>query len=100
MAMSYAADQDAVTFVGAPAGTWVVTRLDAVSGEPLPLVSGLDIVRNAGVPPDAAWSLRGISGHARYVERREKSMLDAASPPLGRPEATRAALIPIRKSNA
>src|SRR6185295_17505754 len=46
----------------------------------------------------AAWALRGISGHARYVERREKTQLDAVSPPLGRPEATRAALIPIRKS--
>ena len=34
----------------------------------------------------------------RYVERAEKTQLDAVSPPLGRPEATRAALIPIRKS--
>jgi Chlorite dismutase len=98
--VSYSADQDAVTFVGAPVGAWMVTRLDAVVGEPLPHVSRLDIVRNAGPPAGAAWSLRGVSGHARYVLRREKTMLDAASPPLGRPEAMRAALIPIRKSSA
>jgi chlorite dismutase len=36
----------------------------------------------------------------RYVTRKEKAALDAVSPPLGRPEATRAALIPIRKSQA
>jgi hypothetical protein len=34
------------------------------------------------------------------VEAREKAALDAVSPPLGRPEATRGALIPIRKSAA
>jgi chlorite dismutase len=39
-----------------------------------------------------------VAGHARYVERGEKGPLDTASPPLGRAEATRAALIPIRKS--
>src|SRR5439155_935775 len=39
-------------------------------------------------------------GHARYVERDEKGPLDAASPPLDRTEATRAALIPIKKSAA
>lgn len=49
---------------------------------------------------DGVWNLRGISGHARYVERLEKTALDAASPSLARPEATRAALIPIRKSAA
>jgi hypothetical protein len=98
--VSYAAEQDAVTFVGASVGTWTLTRLDAVIGDGVPHASRVEIVRDAGVPPGASWSLRGVSGHARYVERREKTMLDAASPPLGRPEATRAALIPIRKSSA
>ena len=46
------------------------------------------------------WRLAGVAGHVRYVERREKTALDAASPPLGRREASRAALIPIRKSAA
>jgi len=34
------------------------------------------------------------------VERREKEQLDPVSPALGRPEATLAAFIPIRKSAA
>jgi chlorite dismutase len=51
--------------------------------------------------PDAAvWALRGVAGHARYVQAAEKVTLDAISPPLGRPEAARAALIPIRKTAA
>jgi len=98
--VSYAADQDVVTFAGAIHGAWVITRLEAVIGNGLPNASRLDLVRDAGARGDVAWSLRGVSGHARYVERREKTMLDAASPPLGRPEATCAALIPIRKSSA
>jgi chlorite dismutase len=44
--------------------------------------------------------LRGVAGHVRYTERPEKTALDAVSPPLGRPEATRASLIPIRKNPA
>jgi chlorite dismutase len=51
-------------------------------------------------PEDAAWSLRGVSGHVRYVEHEEKQRLAAVTPALGRPECTLAALIPIRKSEA
>src|SRR4029079_13110465 len=49
---------------------------------------------------DAGWLLRGVTSHARYVERAEKTALAAVTPPLDRPDATRAALIPIRKSAA
>ncbi|MDB5503739.1 MAG: chlorite dismutase, partial [Tardiphaga sp.] len=38
--------------------------------------------------------------HVRYVERSEKTALVAVQAGLGRPEATMAALIPIRKSAA
>jgi len=96
--MSYGADQDAAWFAGGDEGAWQITRLAAVVGEPLAAVPRVAIVR--GPQPAATWMLRGVSGHARYVERREKSTLDAVSPPLGRPDATRAALIPIRKSAA
>jgi chlorite dismutase len=95
-ARMYGPEQDAVTFLGGDTGMWVVERLDAVVGEALPEVARLAIAR--GAAPDATWALRGVSGHARYVERREKTQLDAVALPLGRPEATRAALIPIRKS--
>jgi chlorite dismutase len=46
----------------------------------------------------AAWILRGVSGHARYVNRDEKEALERVQPTLGRPDADCAALIPIRKS--
>jgi hypothetical protein len=51
-------------------------------------------------PPAAgcAWELRGVVSHQRYVERTEGEALRGAQAGLGRPEATRAALIPIRKS--
>jgi chlorite dismutase len=49
-------------------------------------------------PSNATWALLGVVGHERYVEGSEHEELAARSPNLGRPEATRAALIPIRKS--
>lgn len=97
--MTYGTQQDAVTFVGGADGAWTALRIDAVRGEGLHAVERLAIVRDAQ-PPAGVWTLRGVSGHARYVERREKAVLDASSPPLGRAECTRAALIPIRKSAA
>jgi hypothetical protein len=44
------------------------------------------------------WQLRGVISNARYATATELKQLAAVSPPLGRPEATLAALIPIRKS--
>jgi hypothetical protein len=51
-------------------------------------------------PAGAAWVLRGAAGHGRYTTRAELTALAAVQPPLGRPEATCAALIPVRKSEA
>jgi len=44
------------------------------------------------------WTLRGVTSNERYVNRAEQKALLERQPPLGRPEATAAALIPIRKS--
>src|SRR5258706_8516415 len=93
----YGSEQDPATFAGGASGAWVVDRIDAVVGATLPHVARLAIVRGAA-PHAATWALRGVAGHARYIERREKTALDAVSPALDRVEATRAALIPIRKS--
>jgi hypothetical protein len=71
-----------------------------VAGEGLALAGRLDIREGVSAEAAGAWALRGVAGHVRYVERREKETFDPVSPPLGRPEATRAALIPIRKSPA
>ena len=44
--------------------------------------------------------LRGVTGHQRYTFRNERDALTAREEGLGRPGATRAALIPITKSQA
>jgi hypothetical protein len=69
-----------------------------VVGAALPDVARLRVV--SGETPDeaGAWTLRGLTSHERYVTRAEKGRLVAVQPVIGRPEATAAALIPIRKS--
>jgi chlorite dismutase len=44
--------------------------------------------------------LRGVTSNERYATRPEKQLLVATQASVGRPEATRAALIPIRKNAA
>src|SRR5689334_19472633 len=90
----------ATAFVGGASGTWRIDRIVAVVGEPVPAAARLAIQPAAAPVVDATWLLRGVTGHARYVERAEKDALAAVTPPLDRPEATCAALIPIRKSAA
>jgi chlorite dismutase len=90
-------------FAGGSTGPWRVLSLAALKGEPLGAVTHLTIYDEplgTGVSVEHAnWLLRGVRSHLRYVERSEKTRLDELSPPLGRPEATRAALLPIRKSS-
>jgi chlorite dismutase len=82
------------------AGSWWVTSINTVVGDPLADVGRLDIV--TGVVPEvsdhAKWVLRGLISNERYVTRAEKDQLAARQPVLGRPHATCAALIPIRKT--
>jgi chlorite dismutase len=89
------------SFVGGDAGPWTVVRSTAIVGEALAPAARLDIV--AGARADgagAAWVLRGVVSNERYVTRAEKDALARVQPPLGRPDARRAALIPIKKSAA
>jgi hypothetical protein len=90
----------AFNFVGGSAGIWQVERIDPVVGESLESVPAVSIVEGDVVALAAGdrWSLRGVTSHERYVTRREHDLLVAAQPRIGRREATRAALIPIRKS--
>src|SRR5438093_6442185 len=90
-----------VTFAGGSDGEWRVESLAAVRGEGLPDASHLAVIEGpADTPATAAWVLRGVTSNERYVNRAEREQLLAKQPPLGRAEATRAALIPIRKSDA
>lgn len=98
-------------FVAGPSGPWTIERQTTIAGEPLPTAPRLDIIHSPapsspapqaapGAAPGSAWSLRGFTSNGRYTSRAEQARLEAVQAPLGRPEATRAALIPIRKSPA
>ncbi len=73
-----------------------------MTGPSLPVVPRLAVFEeSAGAGnPDAAWMLRGRTRNSRYTRRDEQEKLSARQAGLGRPEATRAALIPITKSHA
>ena len=90
-----------VVFAGGASGPWRIQRIDAVLGESLPIAERLLVLEGeeAGHPPaEADWVLRGVTSNERYVNEAERAALTARQAGLGRPEATCAALIPIRKS--
>ncbi len=89
-----------VSFAGGRTGAWSVVRMSAVAGPPLSAVDRIAVLEGPDVPipTDSPWVLRGVTSSERYARRAERSALVARQPPLGRPEATRAALIPISKS--
>lgn len=89
------------TFAGGDAGSWRVESMRAVAGSVLPRADRLQILETANSQAaNSSWILRGASSYERYVHRPEREVLVARQPPLGRPQAICAALIPIRKSCA
>lgn len=90
------------TFVAGKAGDWSVSGIRTVAGDSLPLVERLAVINGpvSALPVGAKWALRGVTSNSRYTTRAEKGLLSAKQAGVGRPEATRAALIPIRKSAA
>jgi hypothetical protein len=88
--------------MGGDTGFWRVAAMKAIAGEPLSVARRLEITSGPETPsgPRAAWILRGITSNERYVDREEKSQIVAKLLGLGRPEATCAALISIRKNAA
>lgn len=93
------------TFRGGQSGAWRITGLTAVKGESLAAVPALSVVHSEAIslpllPSQNSWRLAGVSSNVRYVERPEKTQLAERQEGLGRPEASCAALIPIKKSAA
>lgn len=91
------------TFRGGQSGAWQVTLNSPVRGEGLFAVPALAITKGASIalpllPSSTAWRLAGVASHVRYVEKAEKAQLAEKQAPLGRKEATCAALIPVKKS--
>jgi chlorite dismutase len=89
------------TFIGGSHGPWSITRITPVTGDSLPMATRLNLVEGTAAANAAGeWSLQGITSNERYATRPEKTELVARQAGLGRPEATHAALIPIRKNAA
>ncbi|KAB0584505.1 chlorite dismutase [Ideonella dechloratans] len=88
------------TFVGGSSGKWRVRSQLPFIGQALPPVSFIEVINAIESAPAGGWALRGITSNDRYVVRTEKQELVSKQEGLGRPEATYAALIPIRKTTA
>jgi chlorite dismutase len=89
------------TFVGGRSGQWRIERSSAVVGLALPTASHLAIFENepgTRALEQESWVLRGVTSYERYVHATEQARLIAIQPPLQRPQATQAALIPVKKS--
>lgn len=91
-----------VTFTAGVSGEWRILRSQTLAGAGLPAASFLSVREGASAngTDDCAWSLCGFTSHLRYTDRREVEALVSRQEGLGRPEATYAALIPIRKTEA
>jgi len=88
------------TYLSGATGPWHIDTISPVVGESLPPADRLDIIEApAEWAPDTAWALRGVTSNIRYSTRAELDVLADRQPSLGRPQCTRGALIPIRKSD-
>ncbi len=88
-----------VDFIGGKTGQWKVIKQHAVTGESLDQVSHLKIIEGTMIKSqEGSWALKGFASNVRYAERIEKEKLLAVQEGLGMPQATCAALIPIRKN--
>ncbi len=93
------ANSRATTFVGGKTGSMLVASHATISGQPIARVDAVDMI--AGIPTDlpldAIWAVHGVASNDRYTTRAEKTELTSRQAPIGRPEATCAALILLRK---
>jgi len=91
-----------VTFAAGASGAWRVDRTQTVVGASLPGAERLAVLEGVQThaPEHATWILRGVTSNTRYTNRHELETLAARQEGLARPHATRAALIPIRKTEA
>ncbi len=90
------------SFAAGLEGDYLITSVVAVCGEGLPVAPHLHVQQ--GQPPidspSHAFVLSGVVSNERYTQAAEKGRLVSAQAAIGRPEAERGALIPIKKSDA
>ncbi len=91
-----------VTFAAGSSGLWKIDRIAPVTGAGLPTAERLAVLEGPGsIPPQGSpWALRGVTSNLRYTHQSERAGMEAVQEGLGRPTATCAALIPIRKNEA
>jgi hypothetical protein len=91
-----------VSFVAGASGTWRVDRVNAVIGDGLPLAERLAALESTEIQETKGESpvLRGVTSNLRYTNAHERDTLLGRQHDLHRSQATRAALIPIRKTQA
>jgi hypothetical protein len=89
-----------VTVTAGAEGPWRITAVAAIAGAALPDAARLVVEDGTPAPRDGAWRLRGVTSNLRYTAEAERATLAGVQQGLGRPAATRGALIPIRKSAA
>jgi hypothetical protein len=88
-------------FIGNDSGEWKITSMETLKGDPIKSVSHLTKVSgNLLQSEPGIWTLKGMISNLRYTEKEEKDKLVAIQEDLGRPTATLAAFIPIRKSES
>jgi hypothetical protein len=92
----------AFTFIGGDVGDWSVVSQRTLSGAPVEPVARVDMVPGMpkAIASNATWTLRGVATNDRYTTSTEKAELVKLQAPIGRAEATRAALILLRKTAA
>ena len=81
-----------------------IDRITPVTGATLAVAPRLDVVESARPQPrvaDSLWQLQGVTTNVRYTTHGEVTELKAKQKGgLNRPDARRAALIPVRKTGA
>ncbi len=88
------------TFAAGESGSWRIVKMRTIVGPPLAEAPRLNVTDGvvASAGGRVAWALQGVTSNERYVTRSERSRLVAKQEAPGRSDATRAALIPIRKN--
>ena len=91
-----------VQFVAGPSGLWKIERISEINGLGLPMAERLEVLEGSGTKlyDRGEWVLRGMTSNTRYPNRTEVDALVSRQAGLMRSNATRAALIPIRKTAA
>ena len=88
------------SFIGGAHGPWRVTAMTTLIGEALPAVRAVTVGESLPAAGEPGFTLRGVASHLRYTTRSEREQLVSKQEDLGRPGASQAALIPLRKSPA